>query len=684
MKFDNFERLRPRLEKQYENAEFVMDDAWDEARMRQEWEAHKKANPNESHTMMRAVLTRLLLEHAPIAKEEWNPFPGKFKTYNLQWEDLWHNYATSKDVVPGVDHTGKDFTEGICWMVDKSHVAPDWKRVLALGIPGLMREAAGDATVHKAARICLETLRVFCHRLAKLNGNPEYDEVAEHAPQTLYQAFILAYVLHDAIELCQLEQIRSMGRFDELYIDFYKNDLATGRLTRDSAKELIKFFWITFYARHQGKHFGKNFCFGPVINELSYLGLETYYEMNTQDPKLSIIVTKDMPQDFAELYAKCIRDGRTGIVSLNYDVIVEGLVKDGRTREDAQNFIPIGCYEPAVAGKEVSISGATELYLPLVLLSLLREEKEYASFDDLMKDYIRKLGDSIALMQQRQILCEKSWSYVNPVPLFSATYVSCMEKGLDMTEGGAVYNSTGCMVSFFADAVDSLCAIRYLVFEKKLCTLPQLRQILKDNWQEHEMLRREVLAKAPKWGNNDQRADALGVEIADFCSRRLQEAENARGGHFFPSIYGQHVVERGREIGALPSGRLAGEPMSKNMDAVIGMDKKGITGLMESVLKIDMTGYPCGTCLDLMLHPSSTKGEEGIKILVSLIRRFIAQGGSGLQFNIFDANVLKDAQKHPEKYENLQVRVCGWNAKFNDLEPAAQDTFIRQAEELIS
>ena len=130
--------------------------------------------------------------------------------------------------------------------------------------------------------------------------------------------------------------------------------------------------------------------------------------------------------------------------------------------------------------------------------------------------------------------------------------------------------------------------------------------------------------------------------------------------------------------------RLAGEPMSKNMDTVIGMDKKGITGLMESVLKIDMTGYPCGTCLDLMLHPSSTKGEEGIKILVSLIRRFIAQGGSGLQFNIFDANVLKDAQKHPEKYENLQVRVCGWNAKFNDLEPAAQDTFIRQAEKLIS
>jgi formate C-acetyltransferase len=192
------------------------------------------------------------------------------------------------------------------------------------------------------------------------------------------------------------------------------------------------------------------------------------------------------------------------------------------------------------------------------------------------------------------------------------------------------------------------------------------------------------LTKPPKWGNNDQRADALAVEIADFTSKRLKETANGRGGHFFPSIYGQRVVEKGREIAALPSGRLAGEPRSKNMDAVSGMDRHGITALMESVLKIDMTAFPCGTCLDLMLHPTSVKGSEGVPLLVSIIRRFIAQGGSGIQFNIFDANVLKDAQKHPEKYENLQVRVCGWNVKFNDLEPDAQNAFIRQAEELIS
>ncbi|MBR6373864.1 MAG: hypothetical protein IKS20_11845, partial [Victivallales bacterium] len=364
--------------------------------------------------------------------------------------------------------------------------------------------------------------------------------------------------------------------------------------------------------------------------------------------------------------------------------IVHGLVKDGRTKEDAENFVPIGCYEPAVAGKEMSCSGATHLFMPVILLALLEEGRQYASFEELKKDYLRKVSDTIKLLQEKQIPCDKVWGYLNPVPLLSATFASCMERGLDVSEAGAVYNSTGTVVSYIADAVDSLAAIRYLVFEEKLCTLDELRAIIAGNWQGHEHLRRITLTKPPKWGNNDQKADTLAVEIADFTSKRLKETANGRGGHFFPSIYGQRVVENGREIGALPSGRLAGEPMSKNMDAVIGMDRHGITALMESVLKIDMTAFPCGTCLDLMLHPTSVKGREGVPLLVSIIRRFIAQGGSGIQFNIFDANVLKDAQKHPEKYENLQVRVCGWNFKFNDLEPDAQNTFIRQAEELIS
>ena len=677
---NSFDELRPRLEKQYENAVFSSEECWSEEQLRQAWETHKQQNPDEERILSRSFLIALILEHAPVAIETFNPFPGKFQHYNLLAEDLKEGYSLAAEKVPGVISSKTDYELGIHHQVDRSHVAPDWKKLMKLGLPGLIERAEkGNSPFCKSVVMVYKALTEFCHRVARLNHNPVYDEIADHAPQTLHEAFALAYVLHDAIEFSG-EEVRTMGRFDEIYIEYYRNDLASGRLTRDSAKELIKFFWIAFYARYQGKRFGKNFCFGPNINELSYVGMEAYYEMNIVDPKLSVLVRDDMPQDFAELYAKCIRDGRTAIVSLNYQVIVDGLIRHGRAPEDAADFVPIGCYEPAVAGKEISCSGTTHIFLPIPLLTVLNSGTDYSTFEDFKNAYLEQIRKISQIMRERQVLCDLAWKYVNPVPLLSGTFDSCLDRERDISDAGALYNSSGNCIAYLADAVDSLEAIRYLVYEQKLCTLPELCQILKDNWQGHEKLRAEVLRKTSKWGNNDPRTDELAVEIASFTSKTLFNLPNGRGGFFFPSIYGQQVVERGKYIGALPSGRLAGEPLSKNMDAVIGMDRNGITALMDSVLKIDMRQFPCGTCLDIMLHPTSVRGDEGIKILVSIIRTFIAHGGSGIQFNIFDAAVLRDAQVHPEKYENLQVRVCGWNVRFNDLTPEAQETFIRQAE----
>ena len=407
--------------------------------------------------------------------------------------------------------------------------------------------------------------------------------------------------------------------------------------------------------------------------------MEAYYELNTVDPKLSVLVREDMPQDFAELYARCIRDGRTAIVSLNYQVVVDGLVRHGRTPDDAADFVPIGCYEPAVAGKEISCSGSTHIFLPIPLLSVINSGKDYATFEEFKTGYLEQIRKISTLMQEQQILCDLAWKYVNPVPLLSGTFESCMESGRDISDSGALYNTTGCVCSYLADTVDSLEAVRYLVYEQKLCTLPELRQILKDNWKGHEKSAFDGIAEPRKMGKQRSRVDALAVEVASFVSG-LCSISQGRGGSFFPSLYGQMVVERGKVIGALPSGSLAGEPMSKNMDAVIGMDRNGITALMNSVLKVDMRQFPCGTCLDIMLHPSAVRGDDGVQILVSIIRTFIAHGGSGIQFNIFDAAVLRDAQVTPEKYKNLQVRVCGWNVRFTDLTPEAQETFIRQAE----
>lgn len=683
MKYGSFDELRQKVERQYADAVYPAGNGWSENDLRRAWEKHKKENPEEDRLSARSFLIALILRHAPIAEETLLPFAGKLQTFHLLEEDRQYGIALAEKMVPGLIHNGNDFEEGIAWMVDLSHAAPDWKNILTLGLPGLIARAKEKETAFaKSIVMVYEALAQLCRRIAEVCHNPVYEKLSGHAPQTLHEAFALALLFHDTIEMAHMA-VRSMGRFDSLYIDFYNRDIQEGNLTQKEAKELIKFFFMTFYARHQGKMYGKNFCFGPSFNALSFLALEAYYELDTVDPKLSVLVRKDMPEDFLKLYGKCIRDGRTGIVSLNYDVIVEGLIQHGRSREDAENFIPIGCYEPAVAGKEISGSGTTRLYLPHVLLHLLHKKISCPTFDAFKEAYFEELHLACIHMQEQQKLCDKAWKYLMPEPLLSGTMDSCLHKDRDISDCGAFYNTTGCVISYFADAVDCLAAIRYLVYEKKYCTLAQLDEICLNNWQNHEKLRLEVLHNIPRWGNNDPQSDSLAVELASFVSKELWELANGRGGCFFPSLYGQLVVEYGMRTPAFPSGRLAGEPLSKNMDAVTGMDRKGVTSLMNSVLKIDMRKFPCGTCLDLMLHPSSVVGEEGLQILSTLIRSFIANGGSGLQFNIFDASLLREAQKNPEKYESLQVRVCGWNSRFNDLTHEAQESFIKQAESII-
>ena len=666
---------RPYLEKQYEQP-FVPASGLSLDELKTDFEQHCAANPNEPLILKRAYLMNLVCRKGRIVIEPENMFAGKVEGRTLL-DEMRYEYTRKAWTEEFGEWHGwcnvSDLELGIGYMIDYSHISPDWPAILRLGLPGLRdRAAKGDTPLHRAVVMVYESAMELCRRLG-------WPQLAERPPQTLHEAFELAYLFHE-LEENEGEQVRTMGWFDRLYIDFYRGDIESGRLTRESAKELIKYFWFAFYAKTQGKLFGKNFCFGPEINELSYLGMETYYEMNVVDPKLSVRVTPDTPQDFLELCARNIRDGRTGIVFLNEQVVVESLVKHGRTPADAADFIPIGCYEPAVLGKEVSLSGATFIYLPNVLLHTLKQGRQYHTFGELKADFFRVLKEATVYMAKQQSRCEKIWPLSNPVPFLSGSYLECMESGKDVTEGGAKYNTTGTVVSHIADYVDSMAAVEYLVYQEKCCTLDELRAALAADWKGCERLQLLAKNRAPKWGNNDERADKFAIEVSEFIAPLLSSLDNGRGGKFTPSIYGQLVVERGAATGAFPSGRNAGEPLSKNMDAAIGMDRNGITSLMNSVLKIDYTRYPCGTCLDLMLHPSAVKGADGIAALVALVRTFIGQGGSGLQFNIFDAATLRDAQIHPEAYSNLQVRVCGWNARFIDLKPEAQETFIAQAE----
>ncbi|MFO7945405.1 MAG: pyruvate formate lyase family protein [Armatimonadota bacterium] len=675
-----FDQVRERLERQYLDADFDRASGLSRDELLAEFNRHCADNPDEPRIITRAWLFHLLCSRARIAMEPDDYFAGKLQHHDLlidlrnQWraEEERREFADDPPAIEGA------------WsaILDTGHTCPDWHSLLEHGFTGLRdRATAGSGPFYQAVAMVYEAAVILCKRFARALPDSPVAALAQRPPQTFQEALQLAYLYHELQEMEDGYSVRSMGRFDVLYNDFYVSDLRSGRISRDQAKELLKYFWIKFYAKTQGKLYGKPFLFGPDANEMSHLAFEVYREMQIVDPKLHVRISRDTPRDFFEQVVACIRAGCTGIVTVNDTAQVQMLCDNGKTRRDAEDYILIGCYEPAVMGKELNCSGACKVNLAKAV-ELVLSSGDHGSFGELMAAYLDVLDAQILRAVDRARREERLWPQVNPSPLLSGTMASCMGSGLDVSEAGAEYNTTGCLCLGLANAVDSLAVIKHVFYEDGCCTLKELRAALAANWDGHEQLRLVARNRVPKWGNNDDRVDAIAVEITDFLAKRINNEPNARGGVFQAALYGIiDIVKRfGSATGALPDGRLAGEPLTMNTGPTTGMDKRGITALINSVTKLDLSGFPNGTVLDIMLHPSVVGGANGIAVLCSIIESHFARGGMAIQFNIFDADLLREAQRSPENFANLQVRVCGWNVRFIDLAHEEQEMFITKAE----
>jgi len=675
-----FDVSREHLENQYLGARFDTATGLGREELTAALQQHRTEHPDEPRLLTKAWLLHLLCARARIAPEPGDPFVGKLEHHGLLLglRREWWQAAGEKEfkgepaAPPGVLSAALDCA---------SHVCPDWGNLLKYGAVGLRdRAAARPEVFYRAVALVFDGLVTLIRRFNALQPSPALAALAERAPQTLHEALQLAYLYHELLELDGME-VRSMGRFDLLYNDFYLADRRAGRLRPDQAKELLKYFWIKFFAKTQGKRFGKPFLFGPGANDFSRLAFEAYREMRIVDPKFHVRVGAQTPPDFLETVVGCIQDGCTSMVLVNNDRQVEMLCRHGKTRADAEEYVLIGCYEPAIQGKELNTSGAAALNLAKGIEQVLAAG-DFASFDALKKAYLGILDANFTTIADRVRRWERLWPAVSPTPLLSGTMESCFERGLDISEAGARYNTSGCCCIGLADGVDSLAVIAQLVYEEKSCSLADLRAALAANWQGCEDLRLRALHRVPKWGNNDPRVDRFAEEITGFLGQRINHEPNARGGVFQAALYGilPTVQQFGKFTGALPNGRHAGEPLAINTGAMLGQDAGGVTSLINSVTKIDLTHFPNGTVLDLMLHPSAVRGPDGIQAIIALVRSHFAQGGMAIQFNIFDAKTLRDAQLHPDKYASLQVRVCGWNVRFAHLRPEEQDLFIAKAE----
>ncbi len=675
-----FDEVRDQLERQYLDAKFAPASGLSREELLAELECHRTEHPDEPRIITRAWLFHLLCSKARIAVEPDDYFADKLEHHNLliALREEWRREEERKEF------EGEPPAVAGAWtaILDCGHTCPDWRNLFKYGFTGLRdRAAARSGVFYQAVAMVYEGAIILSKRFAGALPDSALAALAERPPQSFREALQLAYLYHELQEMEDGYSVRSMGRFDQLYYDFYANDLKAGRLTREQAKELLKYFWVKFLAKTQGKLYGKPFLFGPEVNELSYLAFEVYREMQIVDPKLHVRLAEATPRDFFEQVVGCIQAGCSGIVTVNDAGQVEMLRQNGKTPEDARDYILIGCYEPAVMGQELNCSGASGVNLARAV-ELVLASGDYTSFDELMAAYLSTLDAHIALATDKVRREERLWPQVSPSPLLSGTMDSCIEQGLDVSQAGARYNTTGCCCYGIANAADSLAVIRQLVYDERRCTLAELRAALAANWQGYEELHLTAQHRVPKWGNNDDCVDSIAVQITDFLGERINHEPNARGGVFQAALYAiiDSAKAFGKQTGALPDGRLAGEPLTMNTGATIGMDKNGVTSLINSVTKLDLSQFPNGTVLDIMLHPSVAGGAEGIQTICSIIRSHFAQGGMAIQFNIFDAALLREAQRNPEKYANLQVRVCGWNVRFADLAPHEQEMFITKAE----
>ena len=584
--------------------------------------------------------------------------------------------------------------------LDLSHTVPDWDNILQFGVPGLLTRATqcwqknpspfaeSVLIVYNAFRDFLLRYAAFAEKHQRRDLSTTLLFLADNAPETLQQALQLG-LLYREIQEIEGEWVRSMGIFDRMYYAFYANDLSAGRLTEQSAADLLFAYFGRFIVQSQGRDNGTPYCLGGLLpaggdgsNVLSRLTWQVFRELGQVDPKFSLRVNSETPADILNLAADCIKEGKTSIVFANEVIAGKMFLKHGKTVGDLANFVPVGCYEPTIMGKELACT-MTVLFNFAGLFEELFAQSNFSpeSFEEVLAEYLRLQKKYLADCMEKVNALEKYWQDVNPSPLLSGTMDECMERGLDVSQYGCKYSTSGVMCAGIGTAVDSLIAIRQMVFEQKLVTFSELGKILSANWQGFEELRLLAAHRLPKWGVGDQDADTLAEIITHCAGEQIMHTANVKGGTFQMGLWSiDWSFIFGRETAATPDGRLAGTPISRNSGSSVACDSEGVAGLIESAAKLDHTYFADGAVLDVMLSPQAVSGENGSELIVRLIKTFFARGGLFIQFNVLSPDLLRAAQKDPQQYQNLQIRLCGWNVRFIDLPPHIQQTFIEEAE----
>jgi len=551
--------------------------------------------------------------------------------------------------------------------------------------------------------------------------------ISTEPPRNFREALQLVILYHLFLMIDNGPGVTSMGRFDQYVWPFLKKDLDAGTINMDDAQELVDAFFLKLNTFHEGGfgkmaqtagigHIGQHTTIGGVIpetgedatNPVTYMTLETMARMKLHEPTISLRLHKDSPDELWE----CAMETSKLVGGLplyqNDDVIIPGIMKElGFSLEDARDYALVGCQEisgsgndyPAPTGTAMSHNG---IFWSNVLVMAINNGinpmngsqvpehlrsgylADMKSIDD-VHDAVEKIARwMLTWSATLNNYAEYEQPRLFPYPNVSISVDGCMERGLDVSAGGAKYNSYGGTATGLATVGDSLTAIKYMVFDKKLVSGKELLDAVLADWDGYEPLRQRIMTEVPHYGNADPYADVELKWVVDLYYSICKEFSNQRCSVYKGGMYGaaDHVPQ-GELTWATPDGRKVGTPIADAMSPVQGKDTNGPTSVFLSTTAWDNSRFMDGMAVNLRLHPTSLSGDDGVIKLRDMTKAFFSSGGMECQYNVVGAETLRAAQKDPDKYRNLVVRIAGYSAYFVEMTTAMQNDVISRNEHVL-
>ena len=539
--------------------------------------------------------------------------------------------------------------------------------------------------------------------------------VPAHAPRDMQEAIQMYWFVHlGTVTELNGWDCMNPGHIDQHLYPFYEKGLKDGTLTRDKAKELISCLWIKFNNQPAPPKVGitalesgtyndfTNINIGGIdregkdaVNELSYMILEIQEELHELQPGLSIHVSKVNPDEFVMAGARVIRQGHSYPSCFNPDTYTKELIRQGKTVEDANEGGCSGCIEVGAFGKEAYILTGY-LNTPKVFEITLNngidpitgkklgletgDPRTFKTYEELYEAYHKQMVHFVNMKLAVNNYIERMFSLYAPATFLSLFIDDCISKGKDYYSGGARYNTTYIQCTGLGTITDCLSTLKKHVFEEKRFTMDELLTAVSNNFEGNEKMRQYIINRTPFFGNDDDYADSIAVKVYDDLVEAIEGHPNTRGGKTQLNMLSTTCHNYfGSVCGASVNGRLAKFAISDGTSPAHGADTNGPTAVIKSLGKLDQTKSG-GTLLNVRFVPTLLKRDEDLKKLVSLIRAYFNMGGHHIQFNIVDTQTLLDAQKEPENYKDLLVRVAGYSDYFNDMTEQLQNEIIARTE----